>query len=458
MTDSVCTFATATAAAASTAAPAFNFEPLQKTNVDLFATAPQVKKLTRREKDKILRELEVKRATDHASDDAKDTAGKGKRAQARPSDRSAVVAEVVRSATASSSSGGSRGARSKGDGQRSLFETVFDTKEVERELATQEGRRNRKLSKKQVLRHALHANEEEDARTIFVGNLPNTIHKRDVEKIFKSCGSITAVRIRCQALEELDEKHQNMGRAVRVLRGEIKKDAKYSSTAYVLFDSAESIASALEKNGLVFHNRHIVVTTMDVESCAYPPETSIFLGNVAYDTTEEDVWNFFQEHGIRDVKRVRLVRDRETGDCKGFGYVEFMHASSVHPAIETRGDKLNGRELRIVHVNKSKEVKAATTSRREKRRNEHGGDRGGAEERKRARSGGDSRGGSRSNQGSSNFKKPRNESDLPSWAGLTTNPRRKMPKDLRPLVEGKVEFKTRGPRAPVKHKTRNPEK
>ncbi|KAG5491132.1 hypothetical protein JIQ42_01027 [Leishmania sp. Namibia] len=445
-----------TLTAAAGAAPAFNFQPLQKSHVDLFATAPQVKKLTRREKDKMLRDLEVRRAQERATD-LKDTVGKGKKALSKQCDRNVAVAEVVRTAATSSSSRDSAGAATEGQ-KKKLFETVFDTKEVEEELALQENRRNQKRAKKQVLRHALHTNEEEDARTVFVGNLPNTIHKRDVEKIFKSCGRITAVRIRCQALEELDEKHQNRGRAVRVLRGEIKKDANYSSTAYVLFDSATSVASALNKNGLVFHNRHLVVTTMDVEGRAYPPETSIFLGNVAYDTTEEDVWKFFQEHGIADVKRVRLVRDRETGDCKGFGYVEFMHASSVAPAIETRGDKLNGRELRIVHVNKSKELKAATTSRREKRREGHAGGRGGAEERKRSRSGGDGNGGSRGSQSSSNFKRPRSESDLPPWAGLATNPRRKMPKDLRPIVEGKVELKTRGPRAPVKRKMRNPEK
>ncbi|GET92770.1 hypothetical protein, conserved [Leishmania tarentolae] len=451
MADSSCT-----SASAATAAPAFDFQPLQKSNVNLFATAPQVKKLTRREKDKMLRELEVKRAKERAVADSTDAVGKGRKANRKQGDRSATVAEVVRSATTTSSFSDASGIGNKGEKKNGLFETVFDTKEVEQELAAQEDRRNRKRSKKQVLRHALHPNEEEDARTVFVGNLPNTINKRDVEKIFKSCGGITAVRIRCQALEELDEKHQNMGRAVRVLRGEIKKDDKYSATAYVLFTSANSIAPALEKNGLVFHNRHLVVTAMDVQSRAYPPETSIFLGNVAYNTSEEDVWNFFQEHGITDVKRVRLVRDRETGDCKGFGYVEFMHASSVSPAIETRGDKLNGRELRIVHVNKSKEVKMATKSRREKRRSEQTGVRGYAEERKRSRTGGDRDGGKRGGQNDS--KKPRTESDLPSWAGLTTNPRRKMPKDLRPLVEGKVEFKTRVPRAPVKHKTRNPEK
>lgn len=431
------------------AAPAFNFQPLQKSNVDLFATAPQVKKLTRREKEKLMRDLEVKRATEKAAG-SKSTGNNTKaKGNQKKGDKDTAVEDIVRAAAAAATSSSSAGDadHSKSGKKKNLFESVFDTKEIEQELATQEERRNRKHTKKQVLRHAVHTNEEEDARTVFVGNLPNTIDKRDVEKIFKTCGSITAVRVRCQTLEELDEKHQNLGRAVRVLRGEIKKDEKYSATAYVLFDSAESIAPALDKNGLVFHNRHLVVTTMDAESRAYPPETSIFLGNVAYDTTEEDVWNFFQEHGVPDVKRVRLVRDRETGSCKGFGYVEFLHASSVVPAVATRGNKLNGRDLRIVHVNKSKDVKAVTASRRDKRR---GGNtnQNASKDRKRGRS----------NDDGAEFKKSRAESDMPAWAGVMTNPRRKMPKDLRPLVEGKMEFKTRGPRAVVKHKVRNPEK
>ncbi|KPA86233.1 putative RNA binding protein [Leptomonas pyrrhocoris] len=435
---------TSGASAAAAAAPAFNFQPLQKSAVDLFATAPQVKKLTRREKSKLMRDLEAKRA---AADPA---AGENKKSHKKKGGKDTAVGDAVRAAAAAAAAAASSsfaGDDTNGK-KKNLFESVFDTKEIEQELAMQEERRSRKHTKKQVLRHALHSNEEEDARTVFVGNLPNTIQKRDVEKIFKSCGSIDSVRVRCQTLEEPDEKHQNLGRAVRVLRGEIKKDDKYSATAYVLFDAAESIAPALDKNGLVFHNRHLVVTTMDVESRAYPPETSIFLGNVAYDTTEEDVWNFFQEHGVPDVKRVRLVRDRETGSCKGFGYVEFMHASSVGPAVATRGNQLNGRELRIVHVNKSKDVKAASTSRREKRRSDNGHDKNKVNDRKRGRR----------DEGESNFKKPRTNSDMPSWAGVMTNPRRKMPKDLRPLVEGKTEFKTRGPRVEVKRKMRNPEK
>lgn len=399
---------TGTNASAASEAPAFNFTAVKKTDIDLFARAPQVKKMSRR-------------------------------------DRHRMNMEAAMNASASSSG------KAK-ESESGIFQTVFSTDDSEvARLAAQETKKGRKKTKRQVLRHNLHANEEEDERTAFVGNLPNLVKMRDVEKVFKDCGAIECVRIRCQALEALDEKSKNAGRAVRVLRGDLKKDPKYSATAYVLFREKTSVQKALTKNGIVFDSRHLVVTTLDAAGRAYPPDSSIFIGNVAYDTTEEDVWNFFVCHGISDVKRVRLVRDRETGDCKGFGYVQFSSASSVPTAIATRGNQLNNRAIRIVHVNKSQEVKASTASRREAR-NQDNKSRG----LKRDRSDNKSSVGDQKRSRQDNVDRKR--VNTPSWMGMTTNPRKKMPRDLRPLVADGIQHKPRGGRPPVKRKMRNPEK
>lgn len=431
-----------TSPSSSTAVPVFDFEPVKKTTIDLFSRAPQVKKLTRREKAKLRQEVDVAAALQQKK--AKKSV-KGAKGTGEKDDITSTAAATLAAASP--------------DG---LFATVFSSEEIAQELAAQreaKASQLKKKNKKQILRHALHPNVEEDQRTAFVGNLPNTITKREVERIFKDCGKIESVRVRCQVLEEAKEKSRDVGRAVRVLRGEIRKDERFSATAYVLFEDEAGVKEALKKSGVVFLNRHLVVSTMDAEGRAYPPATSIFLGNLAYDTTEEQVWNFFVDKGVADVKRVRLVRDRETGDCKGFGYVEFINASSVKPAIETRGSMLNNRELRIVHVNKSKDATSATASRREKRRQGGRDDGGSARDRslpsrggrggKRGREERDTRGGE---------KRAREEkSSTPSWMGVTTNPRRKMPRDLRPLVDGKRDGPA-PPRAPVKRKMRNPEK
>ena len=109
-------------------------------------------------------------------------------------------------------------------------------------------------AKRKNLRHAVDKNEDEDRRTVYVGNLINTVDKKDVLKAFKDCGDIESVRIRNQVLEaETDKKR---GRAVRILRGEVKKGEQFSAAAYVLFKQESSVKAALAKTGLVLVATH----------------------------------------------------------------------------------------------------------------------------------------------------------------------------------------------------------
>ncbi len=66
---------------------------------------------------------------------------------------------------------------------------------------------------------------------------------------------------------------------------------------------------------------------------------NIYVGNLSYDATQEQVEEFFAEYG--EVTSVRLISDRETGRPKGFGFVEMSDRSSALNAI----DSLNGKEM-----------------------------------------------------------------------------------------------------------------
>ncbi len=268
--------------------------------------------------------------------------------------------------------------------------------------------------------HKLDDHEAEDERTVFVGNLPNNVAKKDVEKIFKDCGRIEAVRIRSQVLAKVAEGEKKRGRAVRVLRGEIDKSGNHSSHAYVLFtERSPQVAKALQLNGLVFQGRHIVVTKEDAASRAFPPQTSVFIGNVPFPTSDEAVYSFFDDRGL-PVKRVRIVRDPETGLGKGFGYVEFSTPSSVKKAIAVRGEPLNGREIRICHVQKSTDPRIGQMQRRTKRK---------LEARAAVTSGPAAAGEKQQKQ------RQVMEDEMPPWMGTVTNPRKKLARDLRPLAE-----------------------
>ena len=77
---------------------------------------------------------------------------------------------------------------------------------------------------------------------------------------------------------------------------------------------------------------------------------SIYVGNIPYEVSKEDLSNVFAEYGT--VKRVYLPLDRETGKVRGFGFVEMASETEEETAIETLdGAEWMGRALR---VNKAK--------------------------------------------------------------------------------------------------------
>lgn len=77
---------------------------------------------------------------------------------------------------------------------------------------------------------------------------------------------------------------------------------------------------------------------------------SIYVGNLSYEVTQEDLNAVFAEYGT--VKRVQLPIDRETGRLRGFGFVEMGSDTEEAAAIEALdGAEWMGRQLR---VNKAK--------------------------------------------------------------------------------------------------------
>jgi len=80
---------------------------------------------------------------------------------------------------------------------------------------------------------------------------------------------------------------------------------------------------------------------------------NIFVGNLNYAITEDDMRGIFEEYG--ELNSVKLITDKFTGRSKGFGFVEMPDADEAKKAIE----ELNGAELegRTMVVNESIEKK-----------------------------------------------------------------------------------------------------
>ena len=73
---------------------------------------------------------------------------------------------------------------------------------------------------------------------------------------------------------------------------------------------------------------------------------NIFVGNLDYDTTEDDLRTMFEAHG--PVEGVRIMTDRDTGRSRGFAFVEMTNDPDADRAIaELNGAALRGRALNV---------------------------------------------------------------------------------------------------------------
>ena len=73
---------------------------------------------------------------------------------------------------------------------------------------------------------------------------------------------------------------------------------------------------------------------------------NMYIGNLAYDVTENDLRNAFSEFG--EVSSVKIITDKFSGRPKGFGFVEMPDNSEADQAIKSlNGQVLNGRSIKV---------------------------------------------------------------------------------------------------------------
>ena len=75
--------------------------------------------------------------------------------------------------------------------------------------------------------------------------------------------------------------------------------------------------------------------------------TRLYVGNVSYQTTEASLREVFEQEGRR-VSEVKIVTDRETGQPRGFAFVEMASPADAEAAIAAlNGGDLDGRSLKV---------------------------------------------------------------------------------------------------------------
>ena len=73
---------------------------------------------------------------------------------------------------------------------------------------------------------------------------------------------------------------------------------------------------------------------------------NLYVGNLAWETTADDLLALFQEHGT--VARAQVITDRDTGRSRGFGFVEMENDAEAQKAIDAlNGFDYKGRQLTV---------------------------------------------------------------------------------------------------------------
>ena len=73
---------------------------------------------------------------------------------------------------------------------------------------------------------------------------------------------------------------------------------------------------------------------------------NIYVSNLAYSATDHDIRQLFESYGV--VDKINVITDRDTGQSRGFGFVEMPDSAAAKAAIQgLQGKELGGRSLTL---------------------------------------------------------------------------------------------------------------
>ena len=74
-------------------------------------------------------------------------------------------------------------------------------------------------------------------------------------------------------------------------------------------------------------------------------QSKIYVGSLAYETTADELQDFFAKYG--EIAEVKLILDRETGRSRGFAFITYADQQGAQAALDANGQDLGGKTLRV---------------------------------------------------------------------------------------------------------------
>ncbi|CAN1798054.1 Phragmoplastin interacting protein 1 [Linum perenne] len=168
------------------------------------------------------------------------------------------------------------------------------------------------------------------ATKVYVGGIPYYSTEDDIRSFFDSCGTITAVD--CMKFPD---------------------SGKFRGIAIINFKTDAAAKRALDLDGADMGGFFLKVkpykTTQQTIVPDFVPQVvkgynRIYVGNLAWDITEENIKNFFADCKISSI---RFGMDKETGEFRGYGHVDFSDDVSMMIALKKDQQIVCGRPMKI---------------------------------------------------------------------------------------------------------------
>lgn len=175
---------------------------------------------------------------------------------------------------------------------------------------------------------------------IYVNGFPYAFKEGDVQELFGKYGKITEISL--PTYQDNPTKLRGFG--------------------FITFSSPAEAKKALEMNGYDCGGR-----SLRVEPKAQKPESenrkrndapakalsstppdgcdTLFCGNLSFQIQDDDIYAFFKECG--EISQIRYGEDKQTGQFKGFAFVQFSDPNSVVAGGQLNGQLLKGRPVKI---------------------------------------------------------------------------------------------------------------
>lgn len=181
--------------------------------------------------------------------------------------------------------------------------------------------------------------EKRSEHGVWIGNLAFHTSKTDLRKFFVEKSDITdEVLTRIHMPGPNDKKSANHVEEKR--NGKVVHNKGF---AYVDFTTEEGVTEALELSEQLLGGRRVLIkshksfegrpqkTKEETRKEGKPPSKRVFLGNLAFEATEEIVQTHFEKCGA--IFNVKLAQFEDTGKCKGYGWIQFEEIEAAQNAV-----------------------------------------------------------------------------------------------------------------------------